>query len=225
MTVAVYALTRDDGRRLGRRGVSGERLRLVRLGTIAAVVGDVARPPSPTEPKLRAYMSLIASLAARYPAILPVRFGTVVSDETELQTIVAARHKTIRTQLAQVRGRVQMTIRVIVGQTVSGSGPPREPEKRRAARGTRTGTQYLSSRAHEQRASSIPNFAPLARAVARWVRDERVERRADVTTVYHLIPTAAAGRYAAAIDAAAAAAGLRVMVSGPWPAHAFADGW
>ncbi len=226
MKVAVYGLTRDDGRRVAGRGISGERLRVVRLGTIAAVVGDIARTPSPTEARLRAYLSVVAALAARYPAILPVRFGTLMEDDTELQTILRAREKNIRSQLSRVRGRVQMTVRIVVPvrgvRLQADHGPAKAghdvPEKS-------SGSEYLLARAREQRASSIPGFAPLSRAVARWVKDERVDRRGDVVTVYHLIPAAAADRYANAMEEAAAATGIRVMVSGPWPAHAFADSW
>ena len=223
MKVAVYALIRDGGRRVAGRGVSGERLRIVRMGTVAAVVGDVARPPSPSERSLRAYAALVATLATRHQAILPVRFGTVM-DDGELQTVLRVRGKTIRSQLAHVRGRAQMTVRIVVrmpppvGRSLSGSRGG--PDKVRP-----TGTQYLTTRAREQSASCIPGFAPLSRAVSRWVRDQRIDRRGHIATVYHLIPRAAAARYASAIESAAAAEGARVLVSGPWPAHAFADGW
>jgi len=226
MKVAVYALIRDDGRRVSARGISGERLRVARVGALAAVVGDVARPPAPTEAKLRAYMSVVAALATRHRAILPVRFGTIMEDDAKLETVLRARQQAIRSQLAHVRGRAQMTVRVVAGRTLlpvgrTLSGPPREPDKARAT----TGTQYLTTRTREQRASNIPGFAPLSHAVARWVRDQRVDRRGNIATVYHLIPRAAAARYASAIENAAAAEGVRVVVSGPWPAHAFADRW
>jgi hypothetical protein len=55
------------------------------------------------------------------------------------------------------------------------------------------------------------------------VRDERVEKRERVATVYHLVPRASAEAYRRAIDRAAAAARLQVIVSGPWPAYAFVD--
>ena len=60
MRVAVYALISDAGSRAAGRGLSGERLRMVRVGAVAAVVGDVARRPAPTEAKLRAYTTLLA---------------------------------------------------------------------------------------------------------------------------------------------------------------------
>jgi hypothetical protein len=211
MKVAVYALTSRTGARVASRGVSGERLRMVRAGTLAALVGDVGKPPAPTPARLRAYVALMERLAGKYQALLPVRFGTVMQDDAELAEILQARQNPLRSQLAHVRGRAQMTIRLVAVR----------PTRRQYF----TGAEYLADRAREQSAASVPGFAPLGRAVARWVKDERVERRGNVVTIYHLIPRAAADRYAAAIEVAARSAGLRVMLSGPWPAHAFADTW
>ena len=222
MKVAVYALTGNAGSRVAGRGISGERLRVVRVGAVAAIVGDIARVPAPTEAKLRAYTTLLAALATTRQSVLPVRFGTAMQDDEELETILRARQKTFKSQLARVRGRMQMTVRII---TEGAGGRGQAAEGRRQGAGTRgvSGSDYLASRARAHRASALPGFAPLNRAVARWVRDERVERRGTVATVYHLIPRAAAGRYAAAIGAAAAAEGVRLLVSGPWPPHAFGD--
>ena len=220
MKVAVYALTGNAGSRVAGRGLSGERLRVVRVGAVAAVVGDVARVPAPTEAKLRAYTTLLAGLATSHPSVLPVRFGTVMQDDDELETILRARQRTITSQLARVRRRVQMTVRIV---TEGAGDRPQADRGRGEGQRVSSGSAYLASRAREYSASAIPGFAPLDRAVARWVRDARVERRGTVATVYHLIPRAAAGRYAAAIDAAAAAEGVRLLVSGPWPPHAFGD--
>ena len=213
MKVAVYALISNAGSRAAGRGLSGERLRVVRVGAVAAVVGDVARLPAPTEAKLRAYSTLLAALSMTHQSVLPVRFGTVMQDAEELETILRARQRTIKSQLARVRGRVQMTVRIVT------QGDSEQGARTRVS----SGSEYLATRAREYSASAIPGFAPLDRAVARWVKDARVERRGTVATVYHLIPRTAAGRYAAAIEAAAAAEGVRMLVSGPWPAYAFGD--
>jgi hypothetical protein len=74
-------------------------------------------------------------------------------------------------------------------------------------------------------ARAIPGFAPIRAAVRRFVKDERVEKRAGIVTVNHLIPRAAAPRYLAAVERAATANHLRLMVSGPVAPYAFADNW
>ena len=213
MKVAVYALTTGAAGRLPARGLSAEGLRLLRVGSISAIVGHVRTAAAPTEPNLRRYAALIGRLASGRTSLLPVRFGTVMHDEAELVTVLRARQQAIRTQLAHVRGRVQMTVRVVT-----------KGEREKGER-ENTGAEYLTARAREQRSGSIPEFVPLHQAVARWVRDERVERQGTVATVYHLVPAGSAEKYANALEQAAMAAGVQGFVSGPWPPHAFADSW
>jgi hypothetical protein len=79
-------------------------------------------------------------------------------------------------------------------------------------------------RARARRAAEqqrLPEFEPLRRAVARWVREERIERRANVVTVYHLVPRGSAAAYHKALDRAAMARGVRLVVSGPYLPFAF----
>ena len=217
MTLAVYALTSEPARGLPLRGVSREALRAIRVGPISAIVGEVRTAAPPTEPNLRRYATLIARIAATRTSVLPVRFGTTMQDEAELADVLRSRQQVIRRQLSHVRGRVQMIVRVV---TRAAAAPGRGRATDRA-----TGAGYLQARALDQRADRIPEFAPLHAAVARWVKDERVERVGKVATVYHLVPAAAGRRYADAIERAALAAGVRGFVSGPWPPYAFADSW
>ena len=194
---------------------SGERLRVVRRGTLAAVVSDRSRASS-SPANLRRYDRVIRELAARFPAILPARFGTSV-DESELMFILSSRRASLARALTTVRGRVQMTIRVLPrGRAEDRSTAQTGEERARVV----TGRDYLAGKARAARA--VAGFEPVRAAVARWVRDERVERRGGVSSVYHLIPRSSAGVYRRAVHASAASAGLRLTVSGPWPPYAFA---
>ena len=76
-----------------------------------------------------------------------------------------------------------------------------------------------------QRDHAVPAFDPLRARVRRWVRDERMEKRGNVASIYHLIPAGSVERYRAALDGAAREANVRVIVSGPWPPYAFSDTW
>ena len=67
------------------------------------------------------------------------------------------------------------------------------------------------------------SFAPLRAAVRRWVRDERVQMRGSIATVYHLIPRSAVDRYRSALERAARDAGIRLRVLGPRLPYAFSD--
>jgi hypothetical protein len=178
-------------------------LRLVTAGRLAAVVASGRRRVA-TPRNLVAYDRTIRRLADRAPAILPARFNTIVNDEEEIATVLRERRARLSSALRQVRGRVQMTVRVPVGRV--------------AAAGRPTGTAYLHAR-------RIPELDPLRRAVARWVREERLEPRAGLASLYHLVPIGAIDAYREALVTAADAAGLRLVVSGPYPPYAFAGSW
>ena len=221
MTLCVYALT-GSAVRVSVAGMSGERLRLVREGPLAAIVGEQRRVPPPSHDSLRRYDRTMRALATRVPAILPARFGTCFDDGDELRFVLRSRRASLVRALGHVRNRVQMTVRM-----VARPGPPgveRLPE--RTGRPPESGTAYLRARAaHAARERDVPAFEPVRDAVQRWVRDERVETQRSVTTIYHLVPRASAEAYRRASERAAVAANLQIVVSGPWPVYAFADGW
>jgi hypothetical protein len=220
MPLLVYAVA-SAGRRASGTGVAGERLRHVRVRRLDAIVGHVAKTPAPSTRNLQQYDRVMTRLWRSRAAILPVRFATVVSDSSQLELVLRDRQDALRRQLKVVRGRAQMTVRILEGQGAvmarASSGSRGGPDKVRP-----TGTDYLRALA---KAQEIPAFAPLRAAVRRWVREERVERLGTVATVYHLVPNGAAARYRAALTRAADAAGVRVLVSGPWPPYAFAENW
>ena len=202
---------------------SGERLRVARHGALAAVVRDIPRTPSPTPANIRRYDRTMRELAQRFPALLPARFGTCLPED-ELRFILSARRNSFTGGLRRVRGRVQMTVRVIkrAGRTAEAEAAQAESGVLTVEQAPTSGRDYLLARARNAAASRVvPGFEPVGAAVRRWVREERVERRADVATVYHLIPRASVGRYRTAVRKAAAAAGLPMIVSGPWPPYAF----
>ena len=205
MPLLVYAIVPAVGRRV-------LPLRVVREGGVAAVVAGVRAPRLKTRESLVAYDATVRRVARQAAAILPVRFNTIVADEDELRTILRARQASLRRALAHVRNRVQMTIRV----PVSGSGS----EQGRIGVRTGSGTQYLRARAAAHR---VPELDPLRGAVARLVRDERVETKAHVASMYHLIPKGTVAVYRRSVERLGADA--RALVSGPFPPYAFADTW
>jgi len=206
----VYALVSPGPGRVRRRGVAGESIKVVALGSMSAVVGDIKRVPRPTEDNLRAYDRLLRALAAECAAILPARFGTVFRDADELEQVIRSRQQSLRRMLRHVRNRAQMTIRLPLPATDTGS---RRPSRRT---GQMTGAEYLASR------TTVPGSEALRSVVRRWVRDERVEKRASVASIYHLIPRSSVDAYRAGLDRVAHDAGIRLLVSGPFPPYAFA---
>lgn len=218
MTFCVYALVGGAAARARRpaaRGVTGEPLQTVGGGAVAAVVGPHARAPKPAPDLLRRYDGTITALMSQFPALLPVRFGTCMSLD-ELEFVLRSRRGPLQQALRHVRNRVQMTVRIIgAGEASGGSGA-------RGVGEAGSGRSYLHARAEEaRRERAVAGFDPVRAAVRRWVRDERVERRAGVASVYHLVPRTAADRYRTALERAASAAGLQAVVTGPWAPYAF----
>jgi hypothetical protein len=229
--LCVYALTGARRLRPGTRGAAGERLRLVRAGAVAAIVGDVARAPRTTIRNLRDYDAALRRLHVERAALLPARFGTCFGAADELVLVLRERQRTVRDALSQVRQRTQMTLRVIAANHEGARSAARKTDLHQShvngrdahAQLADAGSRYLRSRAAEAaRDRDIPGFEAVRNAVKRWVRAERVEKQAGVVTVYHLVPRGSADVYRAAVERAAAESRLRMVVSGPWPPYAFA---
>jgi hypothetical protein len=228
--VCVYALaragrdaTRAAGHR-GGRGMAGERLRWIAAGRVAAVVGEMPRRPAATIARARRYDRVVRSIARDAPALLPARFGTFFASLDELDRTLRARQRPLLRALTAVRGRVQMIVRVPGASTEGGAAAQSRDREAAGPAPASSGAEYLRARAAAAaRARHVAGFEPLRAAVRRWIRNEAVEKRGRVASVYHLIPRAAAPAYERAIRRAAGEAGLRVLVTGPMPAYAFAD--
>jgi hypothetical protein len=211
MSVCVYALATRGARRSGVKGLAGEPLRTITLGPVAAIVGEVTTRPRPTVANLLRYDRILTELWARNDALLPVRFGTILADSSELDHAVALRGATLRRRLAVVRDRAQMTVLVPIPYP----NRPRAPRRR-----ARSGVEYLRAAGA---ARGVPQLAKLRPAIRRWIRDERMQMRGSIATVYHLVPRGAADRYRSALERAAREAGIRLRVLGPRLPYAFTD--
>jgi hypothetical protein len=229
--VCVYAVVSGASGPLRGDGASGERLRRVRVSGLDLVIGHVPRMPRPTVATLKRYDAAVRRLMETHGSVLPARYGTYATTLEELAATTRDRRETLRRSLRLVRHRVQMTVRVFG----SGSTPSRlrtEPESVQSRfrvdseygdRATQ-GRQFLQRRAAELQ---IPGAEPLRAAVKKWVRAERTERHDRgrlAGSMYHLVPRGAAAAYRGALQRAAIAAGVTIVVSGPWPPYAFAGG-
>jgi hypothetical protein len=152
------------------------------------------------------------------PAILPARYPTSIDDLEELKVILRTRGAALGRTMRDVRNRGQMTVRIVIESALVESGSSAGNEV------PSSGLAYLQSRASAAaRALRVPEFEPLRPVVRRWIRAERVEKRGNVATIYHLVPRASATRYRRAIEVGSATAGVRAIVTGPFPPYAFAD--
>lgn len=230
MSLLVYGIAARGADMPPMRGVNGERLQMTRIGALDVLVGEVRTPPRPSARTLRRYDRILRSIWERRSAVLPARFGTVMRDPAELESTVRARRQTLGRQLAIVRDRAQMTVRLVAaldeGSGVRGQGSGIRDRGSDGAGANRSrGRRYLEARARASRLDHVPEVVAVREAVQRWVRAERIEGRAGVATVYHLVPRSAVARYLNAAGRAAAFPHVTVHISGPWPPYAFSESW
>jgi hypothetical protein len=219
--VYVYALLSEAPRPDAGAGLSAEPLRVVRVGDLVAAVGEMAERPVVSEATLRAHDAVVRRLAGAVDAILPVRFGAVLS-ESALTDALAARARELTAALALVAGRAQMTLRVL-GERAA----PAPPAEDGGGSGAGPGARYLTARRAEwRRTHDAPELAPLRPTLAALVKAERVTRHDApplLASVYHLVDRDAVPAYLEAVEGGSAAlAPLRVAATGPWPPYAFA---
>lgn len=216
--VYVYALLGDAPAPDAGAGLREEPLRVVRVGDLLAAVGEMSERPAVSEATLRAHDAVVRRLADAVDAILPVRFGSLLT-ESSLADLLRARARELSEALALVAGREQMTLRVL------GDTPATEEVADVAADDAGPGARYLAARRAEwRRAREAPELAPLRPGLAQLVRAERVTRHDApplLASVYHLIDRGAAAAYRAVVERAEAGA-IRVVATGPWPPYAFA---
>ncbi len=80
-------------------------------GDLAALVSDVERGPLMAARELRAHWRVLEEVAAR-TTVLPVRFGTVLDDDAAVVArFLAPRHDRLAAQLAELSGKVQVTVK------------------------------------------------------------------------------------------------------------------
>jgi hypothetical protein len=222
MSVYLYAVLGGRPAAACGQGACAEPLRLVAVGDLVAVVGDLPGTPELTAMTLRAQDAVLRRLATVVDAVLPARFGTLVDDDSALLDALDRRRPQLTAALARVAGCEQMTLRVWGD---GGAPPPAGGGDDVAGPGTR----YLASRrrAHEL-GHRVPEIEPLRPRLADLVRAEHVERHDRpplLATVQHLVPRGAGARYVAVVDDVRPRLGpWRVSVTGPWPPYAFAEG-
>jgi hypothetical protein len=225
--VRVYAIVASTLGRPASARLKRARVQLVRSGKVAAVIADRSAVPPLSERALRLHDAMVRRIARIVPAVLPVRFGTVLQSKAALAAVLDTWSADLLAALALVDDREQMTLRIFAR-----AGQAREPGRTglpslasqagQADDATRPGTAYLKQRAREQ--ADAPELASLRESMAPIVAAERItrhDRGSLILTAYHLIPRGAAPAYRRLLRRYAGNLGGRAVPSGPWPPYAF----
>ena len=208
--VYVYALSSPGLPR--RLSVLGHRLQCLAIGGIDAIIERSWASGRSLE-EIQFQHRLVGRLAARAPALLPARFGSVVT-ENALRSLVSERQGEIEEALRLVRNCEQMTVRVF-GPAEDALATDPHPV---------SGTAYLARR-RERTHQRPPEVEIIRRELGSLTRAERTEpgERGIRLVVYHLVARRQLSRYrrqASVLQRLLSP--YAVTVTGPWPVFAFA---
>jgi len=226
----LYAITdRPEANVPAEVGLEGVPLLSMDYQDIAAVVSPLAAAEVPlAEANLWRHEAVVEALM-KDRTVLPVRFGTVLANEAAVQAVLAAHYADFVTNLDQVRGRVELGLRVLWDD----DAPP-SPQPSPACRGgsaRECGRSYLLARLEEerqtrawrQRAETLTTelHAPLAQLAVESTQQVLVTPRLLLTAAY-LVEGDQVAAFRREVEALSGAyPALRFLCTGPWPSYSF----
>lgn len=234
MSLYVYCLGDDlpESAFEGLAGVGGARARVLAVGGFAAVVSEVSEDGAPVnEENLLAHNRVnAAALAVSTP--LPCRFGTRAAPE-HLAEYVEGRATALAAALARVRGRVEMSVKLMEKPGVGSQESEVRSRKAEVESAAGAGTAFLLKKRREllgeegARRRAEEAAAWLASGVGDLAR-ETAERLSPPEAIFvraaHLVERERVAEYRARLRALAAGrVGLRLLTSGPWPPYSFSE--
>jgi Gas vesicle synthesis protein GvpL/GvpF len=212
--IYVYAITEPPAEPCSPQpgGFNGAQLRFLVDDGIAAVYSrhrSLRIRESPED--LWSHEAVVRRLMAR-GAVLPLRFGTLLAGEGDLRRSLAERHGELVRGLERVRGRVELSVRVLGRE-----GPEPAP-------GQVGGREYLlGRRAALQRAERAAGevHEPLA-ALAREARLRAPATPPAIFAAAYLVDRGGVDEFKDRVRALAAARhDLSIVGTGPWPPYTF----
>ena len=207
------------------RGVAGAAVRRLETGNFAVWVSDFAgEAVLVNRENALAHAAVVQSVLDRTTP-LPFRFGTLVTEQ-QLESYISARHEALRSKLEQVRGCVEMSVKIIwdrawTEQPATNSGQEKP------------GTAFLSEKRQEILGGEAR--AAEAKRVAEWLEGQirEVVRLTHVNTnstdklilaAAHLVERNQVQQYRTTVaEARSQRPELHFLVSGPWPPYSFAN--
>jgi hypothetical protein len=235
MGLYVYCLCEDPGAAAFEwpAGVGGARVRVLSFGGLAAVVSEAGEEATAAnEGTLLAHNRVnAAALVAATP--LPCRFGTRAAAE-RLAEYVSANEAALAAALARVRGRVEMSVKLMEKSEVGSQKSEVENEAGNAELAAAgAGTAFLLKKRREllgeegARRRAEEAAAWLASGVGELAR-ETAERLSPPEAIFvraaHLVENARVTEYRARLRTLAAERqDLRLLISGPWPPYSFSE--
>jgi Gas vesicle synthesis protein GvpL/GvpF len=168
-----------------------------------------------SEEAVLAHARVVEALVERSAALLPARFGRGFRDDDALREAIEGRAAELRDALAQVRGCVEVGVRVLA------------PEAPPAPAAAESGRAYMEARlARSEEAERLASdvhepLAALARAATRTVG---ATPRLLLSGAYLVVPGGLDAFRRRVFELEAAHPELTFVTTGPWPPYSFAPG-
>jgi len=168
---------------------------------------------------LQAHDAVVARLARALPAILPVRFGTLMELD-EIEAALDEREEEMTEAFDLVRDRVQFTWRAISDPKSQARGPTLERGSIAGVRTQGSGTAYLRRIAREAKPKPPALFRPACDTMRTLVSLERYQPPTPSlpSSLYHLVNRTDLSRY---LERARTIPSSTVRLTGPFPPFAF----
>ena len=206
-------------------GVGGASVRLLKLEGFSLLVSEFAEDIVPlTRENALNHAAVVRSVLDRRTP-LPFRFATLVT-ETELRSYLASRREALREKLELVRGRVEMSVKVIWDHDVHDQPRRHEiPEKPGTAFLAQKRLEILGSETRVAEAKQLASW--LSDRVGQVVKETRINTDVKgklILSVAHLVERGVVEEYRARLkEIRAERPELHFLVSGPWPPYSFAN--
>jgi gas vesicle protein GvpL/GvpF len=206
-------------------GISGTPVRLLKTEGFSVLASDLdADMVQVTPENALAHAAVVRSILDRTTP-LPFRFGTLVTEQ-QLVSYLSARKRALETKLAEVRGCVEMSVKII-----RPSSAPESEANDQTNQGA--GTSFLAQKRREilggeQSAADASTISAwLHDQISGLIREEQVTLRPTeklVLTAAHLVERAKVKKYRENMaEACQSRPDLHFLSSGPWPPYSFAN--
>ena len=195
-------------------GISGARVDVLRIEGFFVLASEFEGDKVPvTRDNALAHAAVVGSvLNATTP--LPFRFGTLVTEQ-QLRSYVASHQQALQAKLANVRGAVEMSVKIIWNMDQENFGDSEGP-----------GARFLKEKQlRAARAKEVANW--LRESIGAFVRDEQVSLGPTeklIVSAAHLVERESVAAYRGQLaEARKTRPELHFLVSGPWPPYSFSN--
>lgn len=198
-----------------RRGLGGASLRALEREGLAVVYSrHRSLRPRPIPTLVFDHERVVEAIMAR-GAVLPLRFGTQLDREEELEAVLAARRDELLRSLERVRGKVELGVRVI----------PERPRVPGTPGPERSGRGYLLARvrAHRRHQQATREVHTVLASMSSASCVRQAERPPAIFVAAYLVDSDRVGEFQLEADQLSGAQlGTQLIVTGPWPPYSFA---